>query len=929
MENTGFWNRLYESIYENLIQENRYMMILDGLETTLIITVFAVLFGTVLGGVICWMRMNKKLWMREFARIYISLMQGTPVLVLLMIMYYVVLSPLNASGMAVAIITFGMNTSAYISEMLRSGIERIDKGQMEAGLSLGLSRIQTFVHIILPQVIKSILPVYKGEVISLLKGTSVVGYVAIVDMTKASDMIRSRTFDAFFPLLVVAALYFLIAWLIGLILNNIDKVPVRSLANRVREGKLSEKIRKTGKGSAAAILAAILMLSSCGQISSKSGIYSEDDLKGKKIAVLLGGFPEQILPGRFGAENIQVFNSHTDAMYSVISGKCDAYYSDDISFIEPLQEYPAMKTIDTEFEALPVAVCFNKNDSLLASHFGNFIEEFTASGEYQELKDRWLKETGPSRHRDIPAVGDGEPLKVATSGTESPFNFMLNGEIDGYDVELMRRFAYWEGRPLEIQLMDFGAYIPSLTCNKVDMAIGLVNQTEERQKVVIQVPYMESRIVAMVKKSDKELGKKSSIIDESGVSFGLIMAFAVLAAILSRVLFLLVRFMHKRKNRIEKKRLLAEKRKNAAENSDNVIIKVSHLKKQYDDGPVILKDVNAEIHKGEVISIIGPSGTGKSTFLRCLNLLETPTEGSIEIDGEDILDPDADVPALRRKMGMVFQSFNLFNGKTVLENIIFCPMKLLGLNEKDAKAEALDLLNLVGLRSKADSYPQDLSGGQKQRVAIARALAMHPEILLFDEPTSALDPTMVSEVLSVMKKLAKGGMTMIVVTHEMSFARNVCNRVFFMNEGVIYEDGTPEQIFDNPQKIGTRIFINRIRECRYEIESEYFDFYQMNAEISKFGDRFDFGNRIVDNIHHIVEEGLGILGRIPGTVVKVAYSEKSKGIRVYIESPAPYVENKMEAPENEIMTAIISGMSKFYEYTATDNGGSCLGVKVR
>lgn len=927
MEKTGIWQRFYESVYENLIQEDRYLMILDGLGTTIVITLFAVLFGTVLGGVICWMRMNRKAWMREFARIYIEIMQGTPVLVLLMIMYYVVMAPLNASGVIVAVITFGMNTSAYICEMLRSGIERIDKGQMEAGLSLGLTRVQTFIHIILPQVIKSILPVYKGEVVSLLKGTSIVGYVAIVDMTKASDMIRSRTFDAFFPLLVVALLYFLIAWLIGLFLNNLDRIPLRSAVTRLRGRQTQKKLKNAGKN-VFVVLLAVLMLNSCSGVARNSGYFTEKDLEGRSIAVVLGGFPEQILPHKFGAENIKVFNNHADALYSVVSGKCDAYYADDISFIEPLLEYPFLKTIDTEFQTLPVAANFNPNDSLLASHFSKFLEEFTASGEYQDLKNRWLKGRGPSRHRDVPAVTEGVPLRLAVSATDSPFNFMLDGMVDGYEVELIRSFAFWEGRPLEISVMDFGAYIPSLTSNKVDIAVGLVNQTEERQKVVIQIPYMESRVVALVWKSDEELGKGKSRVDESAFPFGLVILSIIIAAVLFLLVKIALRNFRNRKRIEEKKRHLVEKRQNSSGQNDNVIIRVSHLKKTYDDNFTVLKDVNAEIHKGEVISVIGPSGTGKSTFLRCLNLLETPSGGSIEIDGENILDPDADVPALRRKMGMVFQSFNLFNGKTVLENIIFCPMKLLGLSEDEATKEALHLLNLVGLRSKADCYPDDLSGGQKQRVAIARALAMHPEILLFDEPTSALDPTMVSEVLGVMKKLAKEGMTMIVVTHEMSFARNVCNRVFFMNEGVIYEDGTPEQIFDHPQKISTRIFIDRIRECRYEIESEYFDYYQMNGEIQKFGDRYDFDRKTVDSLIHIVEEGLEILGKRPGTVVKVAYSEKSTGVRVYIDSPAPFDEKAMEAEENEISVSIIKGMSKFYEYTATDNG-SCLGVKVK
>ena len=204
--------------------------------------------------------------------------------------------------------------------------------------------------------------------------------------------------------------------------------------------------------------------------------------------------------------------------------------------------------------------------------------------------------------------------------------------------------------------------------------------------------------------------------------------------------------------------------------TDAALISISHMKKSY--GAIdVLRDINLDVHRGEVISVIGPSGTGKSTFLRCLNLLEQPTSGSILIDGQDILSPDADVPMLRRKMGMVFQSFNLFNGMSVLDNVCLAPVQLLGKSREKAEQKARQLLEMVGLSERINAMPDQLSGGQKQRVAIARALAMEPEILLFDEPTSALDPAMVSEVLGVMTRLAQQGMTMIVVTHEMRFAK--------------------------------------------------------------------------------------------------------------------------------------------------------------
>ncbi|HRI46698.1 MAG TPA: amino acid ABC transporter ATP-binding protein, partial [Ignavibacteriaceae bacterium] len=258
------------------------------------------------------------------------------------------------------------------------------------------------------------------------------------------------------------------------------------------------------------------------------------------------------------------------------------------------------------------------------------------------------------------------------------------------------------------------------------------------------------------------------------------------------------------------------------------MIRVEKLSKVFGN-VTVLKEINVEIHKGEIISIIGPSGTGKSTFLRCLNLLEQPTSGKIFIDKIDILDKNTNVPKLRQKMGMVFQSFNLFNHLTVLENLTIGQTKLLKRTKAEAESRGHELLKLVGLSEKEDNYADELSGGQKQRVAIARCLSMDPEIILFDEPTSALDPTMVSEVLAVIRRLAKEGMTMAIVTHEMDFARDVSNRVFYMDEGIIYEDGSPQQIFDSPQKEKTRAFINRIRSLNYSIRNISFDFYAMNG----------------------------------------------------------------------------------------------------
>ncbi len=243
--------------------------------------------------------------------------------------------------------------------------------------------------------------------------------------------------------------------------------------------------------------------------------------------------------------------------------------------------------------------------------------------------------------------------------------------------------------------------------------------------------------------------------------------------------------------------------------TDNVVIKVSDLQKSFGSLDV-LKGINTEIKKGEVVVVIGPSGSGKSTFLRCLNRLEEPTGGTIEFNGVNITDKKVNINKHREKMGMVFQQFNLFNNLTILKNITIAPVKLGLMNKKEAEETAMSLLKRVGLEDKANAYPSQLSGGQKQRVAIVRALAMNPEVMLFDEPTSALDPEMVGEVLDVMKELAVSGMTMVVVTHEMGFAKEVGTRVVFMDEGIIMEENTPEEFFSNPQNPRLKDFLSKV-----------------------------------------------------------------------------------------------------------------------
>ncbi len=283
------------------------------------------------------------------------------------------------------------------------------------------------------------------------------------------------------------------------------------------------------------------------------------------------------------------------------------------------------------------------------------------------------------------------------------------------------------------------------------------------------------------------------------------------------------------------------------------MIELVSLRKEYEN-VTPLTDVNTVINDGDIVSVIGPSGTGKSTLIRCINMLEKPTSGQILVNGEDITVPGCDLGKVRQKMGMVFQSFNLFGHLTVIENIMMPQMDLLGKNRQEAYDEGMRLLQIVGLAEKAFNYPDEMSGGQKQRVAIARTLAMDPDTILLDEPTSALDPTMVGEVQAVISELARMGKTMMIVTHEMSFARSIANRVFYMDEGGIYEEGTPDEIFDNPKKEKTRRFIQKLKVLELAIHDKTADFIGMRTDIENYCRKNLVPSRMTNHIQLAFEE---------------------------------------------------------------------------
>ena len=852
-----------ESFSNNLIVEDRYRMILDGLQVTLLITLCAAVLGTLLGGLVCWMRMSRHRWLQQVARVYIDLMRGTPVLVLLMLMYYVVMAPLDATGIVVAIVTFAMNTAAYISEMLRTTIQGIDRGQTEAGLALGFTPRQTFLRIVLPQVVRAVMPVYQGEIVSLLKGTSIVGYIAVADMTRASDLIRSRTFDAFFPLIVTAIIYFVVAWLIGLLLQ--------SLVQRQRMKATVAAVVLTLFG-----LAGYMPTMDGGDApANMSGIPSSEvppafkALKGKRVAVIIGSIQDIAVTSMAPDADILRMTTTTDLLAALESGKVDVAGSESLSLDFNREIADKVDSVGAGLESIPVAAIFKQGNTALQQDFNQFLADIRRDGTYQKIYDRWQQSDDPSALAIPEQRGTGRTLRVATYPAMPPFNFINSGKMSGLEPALLTEWANRRNWKLEFLVMDFAAQIPAVQTGKADMAMGAISVTKERQKqVLFSDGYVESHIVLITRKGEAGILTSPSQQPSDKSDDGALWPWA--AALLITLgggtwLFLRRRSMPVRLSPTSNPSPLP---------SGTHLLRISHLKKNYGSLEV-LRDITVDIHRGEVISIIGPSGTGKSTLLRCLNLLEQPTGGSIVVDGEDILAKGYPVNRLRQKMGMVFQSFNLFEHKTVLENVIFAPCQLRHEPEEEAREEGLALLRKVGLAEKADVYPSSLSGGQKQRVAIARALAMKPDVILFDEPTSALDPTMVGEVLSVIRQLAKEGMTMLIVTHEMKFAHDVSTRIFFMYDGYIHEDGSPEQIFENPIHSATKAFIQRIRKEVFEIEGPDFDFLGMHSSISAFCHKYGIPEK-EETAHRLTDWMLdGAMAPYRPITVRITHSEQS------------------------------------------------------
>jgi polar amino acid transport system substrate-binding protein len=503
----SFWQGITASFYNNIILENRYLLILDGLKTTAIISLFAICFGTLLGALICFLRMSKRKALALIAKLYIALLRGLPVLVLLMLIFYVVFAKVNLDPVLVAVIAFGMNFAAYVAEMFRSAIDSIDKGQTEAGIAGGFTKTQTFLYIVMPQAIRQVLPVYKGELISLVKSTSIVGYIAVQDLTKASDIIRSRTFDAFFPLIMTAVLYFAISGLLLALLNNVErKTDPKRKRNAAPQNRLAMLVM---------LMVAILVLVGAGipvitrtfhkSAANNGPLLKLSQLDGKRICVITGTTGDFAVRERFKKAKILDMNYPADAALAVKTKKADAFAFDKCTL-----QYLVARS-NGEFALLPdklavaeVAIPMQVNDKALHQKINAAIKKLKADGTLNQMYQKWFvdvkNETPPMP--SISLKGQNGTLQMGTCLLEEPFAFVSNGEKVGFDIELGYRLAEILGVKLEIIDMSYDAIIAGLRSGKIDLAIANFYKFEERQKTMeFSDTYLKNDISVLVRRA--------------------------------------------------------------------------------------------------------------------------------------------------------------------------------------------------------------------------------------------------------------------------------------------------------------------------------------------------------------------------------------------------------------------------------------------
>jgi len=510
-EEKTFFESVAESFYINIVHENRYILILNGLKVTLIIALLACLFGTILGSLVCYMRMSKNYILRFIAKLYITVLRGIPVLVLLMLIYYVVFASVNIDPVLVAIIAFGMNFGAYVSEMFRTSIERIDRGQTEAGLAGGFSKFQTFRYIILPQAVKNVIPVYKGEFISLVKMTSVVGYIAVQDLTKASDIIRSRTFDAFFPLIMVAILYFLLSWILTLAL---DLVEIRVDPKKRR--KLSLKMKGGGKTRMIIALSVIIILIAAAMIVpsvmsgsktalNKGAITDVTDLEGRKVIVITGTTGDFYVRDNFKTAEVIDMVYPSDAVVELQTKRGEVFLFDKNTLDFIIKSEKGLELLPGKISEVQVAIPIKGDNAALKQKVDECIETFREDGTLAEMYKRWFSDTWdvPPAMPKFQQKDESGVLRIGTCSMTIPFSFIHNRNLTGHDVELAYRIADRLGMKVEFFDLTFDAMITALQGGKIDMAISNYFYTEERErKVIFSIPYMTADVCGLVRSGE-------------------------------------------------------------------------------------------------------------------------------------------------------------------------------------------------------------------------------------------------------------------------------------------------------------------------------------------------------------------------------------------------------------------------------------------
>jgi polar amino acid transport system substrate-binding protein len=500
----SFFQNFSKSFYNNIILESRYLLIWDGLKVTAVISVFSILFGTLLGAFVCFWRMSRRKALKTAAKFYISLIRGIPVLVLLMLIFYVVFAKVNIDPVLVAVFAFGINFAAYVSEMFRTAILSIDQGQTEAGIAGGFTKTQTFIYIVMPQAIRQVLPVYKGELISLVKMTSIVGYIAVQDLTKASDIIRSRTFDAFFPLIMTAVLYFGISALLLMLLNTVERKidPKRRRRNASSQKRLVPTILLVVS---VVILAGITIPIVYQNNEAKSGpITKLEQLDGKKICVITGTTGDFAIRERFKKAKVLDMSYPADAALAVRIGKADAF-----AFDKSTLQYLVAKNPD-EFAILPgelatmeVAIPVRLDNKELVQKLNSGIAQLKADGTLDMMIKKWFEvyQGGDPPMTKIKLTGKNGTLKMGTCLLEEPFAFVSNGEKVGFDIELAHRLAQILGVKLDIIDMSYDGIIAGLQTGKIDMALANFYKTpEEQQTMAFSNTYLKSGITVLVRR---------------------------------------------------------------------------------------------------------------------------------------------------------------------------------------------------------------------------------------------------------------------------------------------------------------------------------------------------------------------------------------------------------------------------------------------